>query len=174
MTKLLLVSRTSFERRTWLCGGSLPLYLLSSQTQALLGQGCFLTQVTCLSFGKICPLPLPVGSEVCKQYRAFLQGFRPLLCFEIGSQVSRLASNSMCGQRGPCTSDPLASTSWVLRAHVCIVTPGLCGGEYQPRLSTSQAGRCSTTGLPSASATAISSPVLCSTPGTHGCFLKLL
>lgn len=147
---------------------------MSSQTQVLLGEGYFLTRVTCLSFGKFCPWHLPEGSEVCKQYRDFLQGFLALFCFETGSPVSRLASNAICGQRGPCTSDPLASTSWVLKAHVCITMPGLCGGEYQTRLSTSQAGKCSTTGLASASVAAISNPVLCSTLGTYGCFMELL
>lgn len=49
-------------------------------------------------------------------------------------------SNSLCGQRGPWTSDPLASSSWVLKSYVCNTTLGSLGGKHGSRLPTHQAG----------------------------------
>lgn len=94
---------------------------MSPQTQVLLGQGCFLTRVTCLSLRKLCPWHLPLGSEV-GGHRAFLQGFvlRQGLLYPGWPQTHYVANEDLellilWPPPPECWDDRCASPTWLMR-----------------------------------------------------------
>lgn len=107
-------------------------------------------------------LHLPVGSEGQRLSRGLPPMLLGLLWFWETLLYPETMSHSLCGQRGPWTSGPLVSSSWVLRSHVCITALGF--------LHTRQG--CSIPEPHPGPLTAISNPVLCSTPGYFGLLMS--